>query len=51
MKKKATIAITLILVSIFMLACTGENKTTISESRDNIITKLKHLMNKSGIWL
>ena len=33
--KKATIAITLILVSIFMLACTGENKTTISESTDN----------------
>ena len=35
MRKKATIAITLILVSIFMLACTGENKTTISESTDN----------------
>ena len=33
--KKVTIAITLILVSIFLLACTGENKTTISESTDN----------------
>ena len=31
----STITITLILVSIFMLACTGENKTTISESTDN----------------
>ena len=31
----STITITLILVSIFMLVCTGENKTTISESTDN----------------
>ena len=35
MRKKVTITITLILVSIFLLACTGENKTTISESTDN----------------
>ena len=34
MRKKATIAITLILVSIFMLACTSEIKTTISELAD-----------------
>ena len=33
--KKVIITITLILVSIFLLACTGENKTTISESTDN----------------
>ena len=33
--KKVTIAITLILVSIFLLACTGEIKTTISELADN----------------
>ena len=33
--KKVTIAITLILVSIFLLACTSENKATISESTDN----------------
>lgn len=35
MKKKATITITLILVCIFLLACTSENKATISESTDN----------------
>ena len=28
--RKATIAITLILVCIFLLACTSENKATIS---------------------
>ena len=33
--KKVIITITLILVSIFLLACTSEIKTTISESRDN----------------
>ena len=35
MRKKVTITITLILVSIFLLACTSEIKTTISESTDN----------------
>ena len=35
MKKKATITITLILVCIFLLECTSENKATISESTDN----------------
>ena len=33
--KKVIITITLILVSIFLLACTSENKATISESTDN----------------
>lgn len=33
--KKATITITLILVCIFLLACTCENKATISESTDD----------------
>ena len=33
--KKVIITITLILVSIFLLACTSEIKTTISESTDN----------------
>ena len=33
--KKVIITITLILVSIFLLACTGEIKTTISELADN----------------
>ena len=39
MRKKATITITLIFISIFLLACTGEIKTTISELADNSESK------------